>query len=46
VKAQCPSVRECQGSEVGVGGWEYEQEKGDRIRGFWGGTRKEDIIEM
>jgi hypothetical protein len=35
VKALCPSVGECQGQEVGVGGLESRREgKEDRRRGF------------
>ena len=36
VKAQCPSVEECQGREVGVGGW--VEEHPHRSRG------REDVI--
>jgi hypothetical protein len=37
VKAQCPSVGECQGSQMGVGGWvgkHPHRSRGDRIGGF------------
>jgi hypothetical protein len=47
VKAQCPSIRECQGRENGVGGREYLQRsrgKGHGIRGFWLETWKVDSI--
>jgi hypothetical protein len=33
VKAQCPSVGECQGGEVGVGGWVGEHPHRNRGRG-------------
>jgi hypothetical protein len=35
VKALCPSLGECQGQEVGVGGWVEEQGEGVGIGGFW-----------
>jgi hypothetical protein len=38
VMARCPSVRECEGGEVGVGGWVGEgRRRGYGIRGFWRG---------
>jgi hypothetical protein len=37
VKAQCCSVRECQGREVGAGGWVREHPHG--ISGKWGWDR-------
>ena len=45
VKAQCPSVGECEGREVRVGGWlgvhpHRSSRKGDGIGRFWG---KEEI---
>ena len=33
VKALCPSVGECPGTEVGEGGWEREQLHGSKRRG-------------
>jgi hypothetical protein len=39
VKAVCPSVGECQGGEVRVGGHPYRSRWGeDRIEGFWRGN--------
>ena len=42
VKAQFPSVGECQGSEVGAGGWEGEfthiSRGGEYDREFWRGN--------
>jgi hypothetical protein len=35
VKAQCPSVGECQGREVGVGGWVEEHPHRSRGRRGW-----------
>ena len=44
VKVLCPSVGECQGHEVGLGGL-VSRGRGDGVRGFFGGeTRKEDNI--
>jgi hypothetical protein len=40
VKVLCPSIGECQGQEVGVGGLV----SGEGIRGFRGETRKRDNI--
>jgi hypothetical protein len=34
VKAQCPSVGECQSGEVGVGGWVGEHPHRSRGRGY------------
>jgi hypothetical protein len=45
VKAQCPSLGECQGQEVGVGGLGSRGREEGREEGvFRGKTRKEDII--
>ena len=50
VKAQCPSVGECQDREAGVGGWVREHPhrsrgRGDGIGGIQeGGTGKGDNI--
>jgi hypothetical protein len=41
VKAQCPSVGEFKGGEVGVGGWENIL-----IEAGWGGMGKEVTFEM
>ena len=47
VKALCPSVRECQGQEVGLGGLVCKV-RGEKIRGggFWRETRKGITFEM
>jgi hypothetical protein len=37
VKAQCPSVGECQGREAGVGRWEGEHHHRSREGGLNGG---------
>ena len=43
VKAQCPSVGECQGGEAGVGGWVEEHPYRGRIRGDRiGGLQREN----
>jgi hypothetical protein len=39
VKAQCPSIGECQGREAGVGGL-VSRVRGDGIRGFWKGNKE------
>ena len=49
MKAQFHSIEECQGSEVGVAGWEGEHPhrsrgEGDRIGGSRGETGKRDNI--
>jgi hypothetical protein len=49
IKARCPSVEECQGWEVGVGGWVEEHlhrswGRGDGIEGFWRGDQEGDHI--
>jgi hypothetical protein len=45
VKAQCPSVGECQGREAGVGGWRNTLiEAGGGEGTFRGETRKGDNI--
>ena len=49
MKAKCPSVGECQGSEVGVGGWVREHPHRSRGRkdgmgGCRGGTGEGDNI--
>jgi hypothetical protein len=51
VKARCPWVGECQGREVGVGGWVTEhphRNRGSRdgIWDFRGEQRKEMTFEM
>jgi hypothetical protein len=52
VKALCPSVGECQGSETGVGGWvggelPQKQGKGGWDRGFAEGKQgKEKTFEI
>jgi hypothetical protein len=48
VKARCPSVRECQGGEVGVGGWVGEHPhrsrgREDGIGGFQRGNLEKGI---
>jgi hypothetical protein len=48
VKAQYPSVVECQGREAGVGGWEgihphKSRRRGDRIENFWGKIERERV---
>ena len=40
LKAQCHSVGECQGSEVGVGGWVEEHPHRDRGRGWYRGVER------
>jgi hypothetical protein len=45
--AQWPSIGECSGGEVGVGGWEstlIEVGRGDGIEGFWRGNQERDNI--
>jgi hypothetical protein len=45
VKAQCPSVGECQGGEVGVGGWVREhphRSRGDGIENFQRGNQERE----
>jgi hypothetical protein len=48
VKAGCPTVGECQGGEVRVGGWgKYPHRirgKRDGIGGFWRGNQEMDNI--
>ena len=44
VKAQCPSVGECQGREIGMGRWVREHHhrnrgRGNGIRMFWRGNQ-------
>jgi hypothetical protein len=51
VKAQCPSVGECQGGEVGVGVWvknnpHRSRGRGNGIRGFWGEPGKGITFEI
>ena len=51
MKAQCPSVGECQGREVGVGGWVGEhlhRSKGKvyGLEGFPGDLRKGITFEI
>ena len=41
VKAQCPSVGECQDREAGVG-WLVNKGRGNRMGGFRGEMRKGD----
>ena len=43
LKVLCPSIGECLGQEAGVGGL-GSREKGERIGGFGGETRKGDNI--
>jgi hypothetical protein len=43
VKVLCPSIRECQGQEVGVGGW-VNRGRGKGIGDFRRETRKKDNI--
>ena len=38
VKALCPSIGECQGQEVGVGGL-VSRGRGEEIGGFWRGNQ-------
>ena len=39
VKALCPSVGECQGQEVGLGGL-VSRGRGEGIDGFWRGNQE------
>jgi hypothetical protein len=43
MKAECPSVEECEGREEGVGDWvevhpHRSKRRRDKIEGFWGGN--------
>ena len=43
VKAQCPSIGECQGQEVGVGRL-VSRGREERVGGFWRGNKKGNNI--